>query len=171
LKKSARTVTSRRKTDVTDNEAQAPLSGAAKAGALGPGIHAATLDKALDDSRYQALLLSGEHCVVVLGKGVSPALAAECMARQRTVFIADLHGSPTLLGALQTTPTIPAEPSERLQLKAQTIDLDAAQGITLRTGDTVLRLDPNGTLRIQGEAMTMSLADVLRVLSRNVELP
>lgn len=131
------------------------------------GLHAATLEFETSGG-YQARVASGELVPATLAEGVAPELATEALRDRRTVLVSVGASGAVLLGALQTKPTASAE---TLHLRAPSVEIEGREGVVLRAGKASLVLEPDGTIRLVGDAMTMRVAQLLRVLAANVELP
>lgn len=135
--------------------------------AVAPGLHAGTVELEADGA-FKARLASGELVTAGLAKGVERELALEALRDRRTVLLSVTGEGASILGALQTAPTRSAEP---LHVRASSIELEADEGLVLRAGKARIVLEPDGAIRFVGDAMTMRVAQALRVLAANVELP
>jgi hypothetical protein len=142
-----------------------------RAAALGPGIHAATVELK-NGASYRVKLLDGRRAKATLAPGVSPKLLDECLRSRRLVMLADGDGGPAILGALQTAPVPQVEEEAGVyEVKAREIRLKAATSIVLETSRSALVLDTSGLARIAGERLVIDVATLLRVLATTVELP
>jgi hypothetical protein len=138
--------------------------------ALGPGLHAAYIELRAG-GRYRARLPSGVRVAAVLGDGVEPALAEECLRAGRMVILCDTERGPTLIGALQTSRSVVREADGALSIAARTIRLKADQALVVEAGPVALRLEQSGLMRAEGEKMIIDMGSNVRVLSALVELP
>jgi hypothetical protein len=140
-------------------------------GALGRGIHAATIELQ-DGDTYRVKLLSGERCTATAAPDVSPKLLGECLSARRTVMLADSEHGPVILGALQTAPTPYVDPKTgAFDVAAEHIRLRADATISLQVGPTSLALEKSGVARIEGEQVVIDAAALARVLATKLELP
>ena len=139
--------------------------------ALGPGIHAATIELQ-EGASFRVKLLDGQRVVATHARGVSPMLLDECLRARRTVMLADGEHGPIILGALQTDPTprVDAE-SGTFEVEAKHIRLRADATIAFKVGSTSLALGQSGVARIEGEQLILDVAALMRVLAAKVELP
>jgi len=108
-----------------------------------------------------------------LASNVDVAFAEECMRDQRTVLITDdaLESPVVIVGALQTSQTVARDAHDTLELSAERISINAGKEITLRAGQSTIRIDKHGVIRVRGQKMSMDVANVVRIMSALVELP
>lgn len=139
--------------------------------ALGPGIHAATVELK-EGASYSVKLLHGRRLTATPAHGVSPALLDECLRARRSVVLADGEHGPIILGAVQTAPAPHVDPaSGAFEVTARHIRLRADAMIAFKVGPTSLTLDQKGVARVEGEQMVIDVAALARVLAAKVELP
>jgi hypothetical protein len=140
---------------------------AATEAALPPGLHAATIELASNDS-YRVRLATGERVKARLDAGVDVALAEECLKHRRTVLVTAHPEGPTIVGAVQVAATARLE---TLRIEAGDIELCAGKSIVLRVGKSLITLDERGVVTMVGEKMSLRMANLIKMLSANVELP
>jgi hypothetical protein len=137
---------------------------------LGSGIHPAIIELHAPPS-FRVRILSGPSAMAVLGDGVDPVLAMDCLRDGRTVMVADTSRGPTILGALQTTRGLERTPDGTLVVEAKRIRLRAKEAVVIETENASLRIRADGTVETEGEKMVIDMSSNLRVLSALVELP
>jgi hypothetical protein len=139
--------------------------------ALGPGIHAGTVELG-DGSSYRVKLLTGRRTTATAADGVSPRLLDECLGARRMVMLSDSDRGPVILGALQTAPTPHVDPTSGIfEVDATHIRLRADATITLTSGAASLTLARSGVTRLEGEQMVVDVGALVRFLTAKVELP
>jgi hypothetical protein len=137
---------------------------------LGPGMHGATVEL-FADTTARARLATGEVVRATVAPGVEAAFVEECLRLGRTVVLVDGESGPLLVGALQTTRALGPAADGTLVLEADTVRLRAATLATLEVGQSTLRLEPTGLLRIEGNKLVVDVSSLVRFLSARVELP
>jgi hypothetical protein len=137
--------------------------------ALGPGLHAATIELGAKGA-YRVRTAAGERVRAKLAEGVAPALADECRRTRRTVLVTETPNGVVIIGAVQTQPSAESK-REKLRLDAKDLELAAERAIVLRVGKAVLVLDESGAIRLAGEGVALRAAKAVKVLAANVELP
>lgn len=137
--------------------------------ALGPGLHAATIELGAK-GMYRVRTAAGERMRAKLAEGVAPALADECRRTRRTVLVTQTPDGVVIIGAVQTQPSFEGK-HEKLRLDAKEVELAAERAIVLRVGKAVLVLDESGAIRLAGDGMSLRAAKAVRLLAANVELP
>jgi hypothetical protein len=144
---------------------------ASRTAALGPGIHAATVELK-NGASYRVKLLDGRRAKATVAPGVSPKLLDECLRSRRLVMLADGEDGPTVIGALQTAPVPQVQEDAGVyEVKAKEIRFKAATSIVLETGSSSLVLEKSGLARVAGDRLVIDVATLLRVLATKVELP
>jgi hypothetical protein len=137
---------------------------------LGPGLHPGVLEMRSGAS-FRVRLMDDSRRRAVLGDGVDPALADECLRTGRLVILCDTKRGVTLLGALQTAPSIARGPDGSLCLEGKTIRIRAEKAVVIEAGPVSLSLEQGGTVRAEGDRMVIDMGSIVRVLSALVELP
>lgn len=137
--------------------------------ALGPGLHAATIELGTKGV-YRVRTAAGERVRAKLAEGVALALADECRRTRRTVLVTQTPGGVVIIGALQTQPSAEGK-QEKLRLDATELELAAERAIVLRVGKAVLVLDESGAIKLAGDGISLRAARAVRLLAANVELP
>ncbi len=137
--------------------------------ALGPGLHAATIELE-SKGRYRVRTSTGQRARATLANGVAPALAEECRKARRIVLVTDTPEGVVILGALQTQPSAEGK-RDTLRLDAKELELAAEKALVLRVGKTMLVLDESGAIRMVGEGVALRAGKAVKVLAANVELP
>jgi hypothetical protein len=142
----------------------------ARTEALGPGLHAVTLELR-SGSSFQIRTLGGASIRAVLADGVERELALDCLRTGAPMIAADSERGPLLLGALMTSRPAARREDGSLVLEAKRIRLSAEQAVSIEAGQVSLRLDEAGPVRFEGDRMVIDMAALVRVLSAKVELP
>lgn len=137
---------------------------------LGPGLHPAVIELR-SGAAFRVRLMDESRRNAVLGDGVDPGLADECLRTGRLVILCDTRRGATLVGALQTAPSITREPDGTLALEGKTIRLRAEKAVVIEAGSASLSLDHGGSVRAEGDRMVIDMGSNVRVLSALVELP
>ena len=137
---------------------------------LGPGLHGAFLELLSGDT-YRVRTAAGLRISAVLGDGVDPGLAEECLRAGTMVVLADTALGPAIVGALQTSRPVVRDANDALTFSARDIKLHADRGITLQVGAVSMHLDRSGAVRFEGERMVIDMAAIVRVLSAQMEIP
>ena len=137
---------------------------------LGPGLHAAVVEIAVDGA-YRVRTSTGELVPAVPAASVAPALLDECLRTRRTVLLSEQGDRVVILGALQTAPSARVDPDGGLSLEARSIELAAAERIALKVGASLLSLDREGVIRLNGDRLTIDVGALVQILSANVNLP
>ena len=136
-----------------------------------PGLHAGVLELVAGD-RIEVRFSSGERVRAELDPGVASELVGECLRDRRTVLVAVDEQRARVLGALQTGPSMAVRTRPgTLALDADAVELTAERELRLRVGKSVLVLEADGSIRASGATLTLRLAEAMRVLAPNVELP
>ncbi|CAN94273.1 MULTISPECIES: hypothetical protein [Sorangium] len=139
--------------------------------ALGPGLHAGTIELRQDE-RFRVRTLGGELVTAVLDDAVDPDLAKECLRSGCRVILADDGArGPVILGALQTSLPVARDRDGHLVVSAKKIRLKAAQSLVLDAGESSLRLEPNGAVRMEGDRLVIDVGSLVRFLAASVEFP
>lgn len=138
--------------------------------ALGPGLHAATIELALGAS-YRVRTISGARAEARLAEGVEVELADECLRGGRMVLVADAARGAVILGALQTSRSPVTEEEGVVRVAAKHVRFTAEKTISIEAGPVRLRVDPTGVLRLEGEQMVVDMGALVRFLSARMELP
>jgi hypothetical protein len=102
---------------------------------------------------------------------ITRGLLEDCVRRQRLVLIADSPTGPQLLGAIQTELSPSTDHNGRLCLNAQSVEITAQERVVVVAGETQVRLNADGRLRLQAERSVIDSSAGLKVLSALVELP
>jgi hypothetical protein len=76
-----------------------------------------------------------------------------------------------ILGALQTAPSARVDADGGLALEARTIEIAAQDRIALKVGASLLTLDRDGVIRLNGDKLTLDVGALVDILSANVRLP
>ncbi|WP_437733576.1 hypothetical protein [Sorangium sp. So ce1335] len=138
--------------------------------ALGPGIHGASIELALAGS-YRIRTTSGARCAAVLGDGVDPALADDCLRTGRLVIVADGPRGPAIMGALQTSLPIARDADGVVSVNAKELRVRLDRAASIEVGAASITADAAGVVRIEGDRMVLDMGALVRVLSARVELP
>ena len=141
-----------------------------KAEALGPGVHAATIELK-SASHFHARTSDNRKILAVLGDGVDPGLIEECLRTGRMVLLCDTDRGPTIVGAIQTSRSPVHEANGAITLEAKDIRLRAERSIVLDAGPVSIRADKSGAIRLEGDTMVIDISALVRFLSARVELP
>ena len=137
---------------------------------LGPGLHPAVIELR-SGAAFRVRLMDDARRKAVLADGVDPRLVDECLRTGRLVILCDTKRGVTILGALQTAPSLAREADGTLTLEARTIRLRAEKNVVIEAGPSSLTLDRSGSVRAEGERMVIDMGSNVRVLSALVELP
>jgi hypothetical protein len=148
----------------------ASAASAPRAQALGPGLHAGTVELG-SGGVYRVRTLAGARHQAALGDHVEPALVEECLRTGRPVLLAEGAAGPFIVGAIQTTRTIAHEPDGSLEISAKDLRLRADRAIVVETGEAVMRLERAGLVRIDGDKMVIDTSSIVKILAACVELP
>jgi hypothetical protein len=140
------------------------------AATLAPGLHAGLIELRSDQS-YRVRLLDGTVVSAALDDDVDAELARECLRKGRRVIVTGSDRGPLILGALQTSRPIARESDGSLTLSAKKIRLKAEQALVLESGDAVVRLAPDGMVKLEGDRMVVDIGGLVRFLSARVEFP
>lgn len=141
-----------------------------KAAVLGPGLHGAVIELKTDRS-FQIRTASGERVAAVLGDGVAPALADECLRTARLVIVMDSPRGPTIMGALQTSVPLARDEDGIVSVEARELRMHIERSVLIEVGQSSISADSSGAVRIEGDRMVIDMGALLRVLSAKVELP
>ncbi|HSN99769.1 MAG TPA: hypothetical protein VLS89_15845 [Candidatus Nanopelagicales bacterium] len=138
---------------------------------LGPGLHLVHLD--LGAAGATAVrTLDGRRLAAFVADEVDPALIAECRRAGRPMIACDAERGPTIVGALQTAPSVQRERDGTLVLSGKRVRVVAEQGVTLEAGAAAaMSLEASGKARVVGDRMVIDMSSNVRVLSALVELP
>ena len=137
---------------------------------LGPGLHAAVVEIAADGA-YRVRTAAGELFPAVPAASVAPALLDECLRTRRTVLLSEQGDHVVILGALQTAPSARVDPDGGLAIEARSVEIAAAERIALKVGASLLSLDREGVIRLNGDRLTIDVGALVQILSANVNLP
>ncbi len=138
--------------------------------ALGPGMHAGTVELESGGS-YRVALAAGGHVRAHLEKGLSVRFVETCMKTGQKVLLLDTPRGPEILGALHAPRELPGGEEESVELKGKTIRLRATDEVQIQVGKSTLRLDKTGAARLEGRKLVLDIASLIRMLSARVELP
>jgi hypothetical protein len=141
-----------------------------KRAVLGPGVHPAKVELHAGTTA-RVRLFTGDRLAVEIAPEVEPAFVEECLREGRTVLLAQGEVGPLLVGALQTTRAVAHDVDGVLEIDAREIRMFAGRGFSLEVGSSAVRADPNGSLRLEGERLTVDVGSLVRFLSARVELP
>jgi hypothetical protein len=138
---------------------------------LGPGLHLVTLDLgAAGEARVRTL--DGRCLSAFVSEDVAPELVAECRRGSRPMIACDTPRGPTIVGALQTQPSITREPDGTLVLEGKRVRIAAKDRVLIEAGEAAqVSLEASGKARIVGDRMVIDVSSNVRVLSALVELP
>src|SRR5512138_2458879 len=137
---------------------------------LGPGLHAGQVESQ-KDGHWQVRLLDGRVVETDLGPAVLPALVQEAAADGRLLILSDAALRPIILGALQTRPTISPDANGDLTLKVSKLNIEADQGVTIRSSKESVELQGDGKAKLRSQSMLLDVPDRVKVRSALVELP
>lgn len=138
---------------------------------LGPGLHLVHLDLGTPDATT-VRTLDGRRLTAVLADEVDPRLLVECRRAGRPVIACDTDRGPTVVGALQTAPSVQHEPDGTLVLEGKRVRIVAEKGVTVEAGTAAsMALESTGKARLVGDRMVIDMSANVRVLSALVELP
>jgi len=137
---------------------------------LPPGLHGGVIELRTKDG-FRVRSLQGDRFNAVLGDGVEPELAEECLRTGKMAIVCQTVRGPAIMGALQTTRSVVRDANGAVLLDAETIKLRAKQRVLLQAGEVTLILDESGHLRTTGERMVIDMSSNVKVLSALVELP
>ncbi|WP_437840097.1 hypothetical protein [Sorangium sp. So ce1153] len=138
---------------------------------LGPGLHLVHLDLGTPDATT-VRTLDGRRLTAVLADEVDPRLLVECRRAGRPVIACDTARGPTVVGALQTAPSVQHEPDGTLVLEGKRVRIVAEKGVTVEAGTAAsMALESTGKARLVGDRMVIDMSANVRVLSALVELP
>lgn len=154
-------------------KAKRTLARGPKAGTerLGPGLHLVHLDLGPADAPM-VRTLDGRRIAALVGDGVDPRLIAECRRAGRAMIACDLERGVTIVGALQTAPSVEREPDGTLLLEGTRVRIVAEKGVTVEAGEAAsMALESTGKARMVGDRMVIDMSSNVRVLSALVELP
>ncbi|XXT15158.1 hypothetical protein WME94_33400 [Sorangium sp. So ce429] len=148
--------------------AKRPKDAAAR---LGPGLHLVQLDLGAADA-LAVRALDGRRFAAAVADGVDPRLVAECRRGGRAMIACDTARGVTIVGALQTAPSVQREPDGTLVLEGTRVRIVAETGVTVEAGAAAsMALESTGKARIVGDRMVLDMSSNVRVLSALVELP
>jgi hypothetical protein len=154
------------KKQVTNKKARA----AALAAPLGPGLHAGTIELRSGES-FRVRMLHGPVVAATLDDAVDPELARECLRTGRRVIVAEGAHGPVILGALQTSVPVACDADGNLAIAAKKIRLRAETALVVESGESSLRLHPDGVLKIEGDKLVIDVGGLVRFHSARVEFP
>lgn len=143
----------------------------AAAAALGPGLHLVTLDLgSAGETRVRTL--DGRRLRAVVSDDVDADLLAECRRAARPMIACDTPRGPTIVGALQTQPSITRDPDGTVVLSGKRVRIAADERVLIEAGDSAhLALEAPGKARLTGDRLVLDMSSNVRVLSALVELP
>jgi len=143
----------------------------ARAERLGPGLHLVYLDLGPADAPV-VRTLDGRRIAASIGDGVDPRLIAECRRTGRMMIVCEMERGVTIVGALQTAPSVEREPDGTLLLEGTRVRIVAEKGVTVEAGaNASMALESTGKARMVGDRMVIDMSSNVRVLSALVELP
>lgn len=138
---------------------------------LGPGLHWVHLDLGAAGSPI-VRTLDGRRLAAVVEGGVDPRLLAECRRAGRAMIACDTERGVTIVGALQTAPSVEREPDGTLLLEGTRVRIVAEKGASIEAGaGASIALESTGRARLVGDRMVIDMSSNVRVLSAHVELP
>lgn len=143
----------------------------AEASALGPGLHLVTLDLGrAGETRVRTL--DGRILRAAISEDVAPDLVAECRRSSRPMIACDTSRGPTIMGALQTQPSLVREPDGTVVLTGKRVRIAAEDRVLIEAGDAAnVVLEAPGKARMVGDRLVIDMSSNVRVLSALVELP
>lgn len=137
---------------------------------LGPGMHAASIELfAAPVARVR--LPTGKVVRAKVAPEVEPAFVEECLRLGRTVVLVDGEQGPVIVGALQTSRALGPSADGVLNLEADMLRLRAGSLATIEVGQSALRLESTGLVRMEGNKLVLDVSSLVRFLSARVELP
>jgi hypothetical protein len=84
----------------------------------------------------------------------------------------DTERGVTIVGALQTAPSVEREPDGTLVLSGTRVRILAEKGVSVEAGAAAsMALESTGKARLAGDRMVIDMSSNVRVLSALVELP
>jgi hypothetical protein len=138
---------------------------------LGPGLHLVHLDLGATDAPT-VRTLDGKRLAAVVAEGVDTRLLAECRRTGRAMIACDTERGVTIVGALQTAPSVEREPDGTLVLEGTRVRIVAEKGVSVEAGaGASMALESTGKARLVGDRMVLDMSSNVRVLSALVELP
>lgn len=137
---------------------------------LGPGLHAGVIELRAGDA-FRVRTVDGVGIQAMLGDGVDPGLAEECLRTSRPVLVTSTRRGVVILGALQTTRTPVHEENGTIHIEGKDVRLRAESTMTIESGPVTLRVDRAGVLRVEGDRMVVDMGELVRFLSARMELP
>lgn len=137
---------------------------------LSPGLHAGHVEL-VSDTTVCVRTLDGRRLTCRLTDGVERALIEQCMSSNQLVILAAAGDHALILGALQTHRAFRPDAEGNLVIEGKRVQLHAEQELELKTGDSALKLNRNGKLRVNGHRLVLDVTTNVRVLSALVELP
>lgn len=138
---------------------------------LGPGLHLVTVELGAEGVA-SARTLDGRRLPAVVADEVDPGLVAECRRAGRPMIACDTRRGPTIVGALQTAPSVQREPDGTVVLEGPAVRIRAERALILEAGEgAFMALEGTGKARLAGDRMVIDMSSNVRVLSALVELP
>src|SRR5262245_42380790 len=125
---------------------------------LGPGLHLVTLDLgAAGETRVHTL--DGRRMAAVVSEDVAPELVAECRRASRPMIASDTPRGPTIVGALQTQPSLLREPDGTVVLEGKRVRIAAEDRVLIEAGEAAhVSLEAPGKARIAGDRMVIDVS-------------
>jgi hypothetical protein len=138
--------------------------------ALGPGLHAATIEMKAGRA-YRVHVADGRRLSATLGDHVEGALVEECLRTGREVILVATPRGARIVGALQTA--LPTERREGgvLTVRAEELRLQAGRRFVLEVGEVGVTAEESGLVRMEGNRMVIDMSAAVRILSASLELP
>lgn len=146
---------------------EAPESGAQW---RAPTLDVATLDHVAGDG-YVVVLPDGSTRSAVLGPGIDPELARQCLREQRPMLVRSVGDEIRLVGALQTRLSPVSSRDGVVTVSGQKVRLEGEHDVELASGGARLSLQRDGKLSVLGERLTMHVASLIKLIASKVELP
>lgn len=137
---------------------------------LGPGVHAATVELAIED-RFRVRTYAGDSVTARLGDGVQLEFVQECMRAGRPVLLNDGPKGPLILGAIQTESVSRSTQDGAISMNGETLSLTAETAIELKVGESSLVLHRDGLVEIRGDMLRIEQSKLIRLVASKVELP
>jgi hypothetical protein len=134
---------------------------------LTPGLHVGIVEMGSGET-FRVRTRRGARVRARLDEDVSRELIESCLKTGQRVLVLDDGDGPVIVGAIETkTP-----PSDRpVILEGKDIRLRATDSLTLEVGESTLRMEKAGLMRLEGNRLVVDVAALMRVLSARVELP
>jgi hypothetical protein len=138
---------------------------------LGPGLHLVHIDLGTATTT-SVLTADNRRLPAAVADQVDPRLVAECRRAGRPMIACDTAAGPTIVGALQTAPSVQPGPDGALVLQGTRVRIVGEEGVTVEAGTAAsMALEATGKARIVGDRLVLDVSSNVRVLSALVELP